>query len=110
MTLNPTALVNEAWLKLASSPSLATTSPLHFKPIVARAMRQVPVEAARRRHSDKRGGGQAVLVTVDGVPGKTVSCVEDLLALDEALRELGSVEPRQAALVESRFFLKAGDR
>src|SRR4029450_1136008 len=56
-TLSPTALVNEAWLKLADSPALARTSPLHFKRIAARAMRQVLVEAARRRNADKRGGG-----------------------------------------------------
>src|ERR1700733_11514707 len=63
-TLNPTALVNEAWLKLASS-HLATTSKLHFKRIAARAMRQVLVEAARRRNADKRGGGGANFVTFD---------------------------------------------
>src|SRR5438309_10087803 len=56
-TLTPTALVNEAWLKLASSPRFATTSRLHFKRIAARAMRQVLVEAARRRNAGKRGSG-----------------------------------------------------
>ena len=50
-TLSPTALVNEAWLKLAESPSFATTSRLHFKRIAARAMRQVLIEAARRRQA-----------------------------------------------------------
>jgi RNA polymerase sigma factor (TIGR02999 family) len=54
-TLSPTALVNEAWLKLADSPSLASTSRLHFKRIAARAMRQVLIEAARRRQARKRG-------------------------------------------------------
>ena len=53
-TLNPTALVNEAWLKLASSPNFATTSRLHFKRIAARAMRQVLIEAARRRNAGRR--------------------------------------------------------
>ncbi len=57
-TLSPTALVNEAWLKLAGSPQVAATSRLHFKRIAARAMRQVLVEAARRRNAGKRGGGQ----------------------------------------------------
>ncbi len=103
-TLNATALVNEAWLKLASSPSFATTSPLHFKRIAARAMRQVLVEAARRRHSDKRGGGRAIFVTLTGLPGKASSCGEDLLTLEDALQELERIEPRQATLVESRFF------
>ncbi len=54
-TLNPTALVHEAWLKLAGSPGLAATSELHFKRMAARAMRQVLIEAARRRKSLKRG-------------------------------------------------------
>src|SRR5208282_5882289 len=52
-TLSPTALVNEAWLKLAKSPGVAT-SQMHFKRIAARAMRQLLVEAARRRNSRKR--------------------------------------------------------
>src|SRR5947209_16610228 len=65
-SLNPTALVNEAWLKLANSPRFASTSRLHFKRIAARAMRQVLVEAARRRNAGKRGGGQGfALVTFD---------------------------------------------
>ena len=51
-TIDPTALVNEAWLKLAGTPGLASTSPLHFRRIAARAMRQVLVEAARRRHAE----------------------------------------------------------
>lgn len=54
-TLSPTGLVNEAWLKLASSPPLHLSSRLHFKRVAARAMRQVLIEAARRRQADKRG-------------------------------------------------------
>ena len=61
VTLSPTALVNEAWVKLANSMPLAATSQLHFKRIAARAMRQVLIEAARRRNSHKRGGeGEAI--------------------------------------------------
>src|SRR5258708_7576525 len=59
-TLNPTALVHEAWLKLANSPPFVSTSNLHFKRIAARAMRQLLVESARRRKSQKRGGEQSV--------------------------------------------------
>jgi len=66
VTLSPTALVNEAWVKLANSMPLAATSQLHFKRIAARAMRQVLIEAARRRNSHKRGGeGEAIFVTFD---------------------------------------------
>jgi RNA polymerase sigma factor (TIGR02999 family) len=101
-TLNPTALVNEAWLKLAGSPGVTTTSPLHFKRIAARAMRQVLVEAARRRNADKRGGA-AAFVTFDESQAGT-ACERELLGLDTALDELARIEPRQAMMVESRFF------
>ncbi|MGH9348060.1 MAG: ECF-type sigma factor [Vicinamibacterales bacterium] len=103
-TLNPTALVNEAWLKLAGSPEVARASRLHFKRIAARAMRQILVEAARRRNARKRGGGDVVLVTFDESLGQPPSCGDDLLALDVALEELGRIQPRQATMVESRFF------
>jgi DNA-directed RNA polymerase specialized sigma24 family protein len=64
-SLSPTTLVNEAWMKLAGSPAFRSTSPLHFKRIAARAMRQVLVEAARRRHAAKRGGEDGRFVTFD---------------------------------------------
>jgi RNA polymerase sigma factor (TIGR02999 family) len=102
-TLNPTALVNEAWLKLASSPRFGTTSRLHFKRIAARAMRQVLVEAARRRNAQKRGGEGASFVTFDESPAE-VACGQELLGLDSALDELARAQPRQAMMVEGRFF------
>jgi RNA polymerase sigma factor (TIGR02999 family) len=102
-TLSPTALVNEAWLKLHETPGVARMSRLHFKRIAARAMRQVLIEAARRRRAGKRGGG-AALVTFDEALHESATCADDLLALDEALRDLARVQPRQATLVESRFF------
>jgi RNA polymerase sigma factor (TIGR02999 family) len=101
-TLSPTALVNEAWLKLADSPAVADTSPLHFKRIAARAMRQVLVEAARRRTADKRGGGAAVVTFDDAIGSMTTA--DDVLGLDAALEALAKLEPRQALMVESRFF------
>lgn len=102
-TLSPTALVNEAWLKLADSPGLARTSPLHFKRIAARAMRQVLVEAARKRNAHKRGGG-APLVTFDDALSHPESSAAELLDLDAALDALAQLSPRQALIVESRFF------
>jgi RNA polymerase sigma factor (TIGR02999 family) len=101
-TLSPTALVNEAWLKLADSPAVARTSPLHFKRIAARAMRQVLVEAARRRNADKRGGGAAVVTFDDAM--SAIATADDVLGLDAALEALAQIEPRQALMVESRFF------
>jgi RNA polymerase sigma factor (TIGR02999 family) len=103
-SLTPTALVNEAWLKLSRSPEIAATSPLHFKRIAARAMRQVLVEAARRRTARKRGGSDAVFVTFDDSLGAPDRGADELLALDAALDTLAAIEPRQAAMVESRFF------
>jgi RNA polymerase sigma factor (TIGR02999 family) len=105
MTLSPTALVNEAWLKLAKSPGVAAQSPLHFKRIAARAMRQLLIEAARRRNAHKRGGnGEIVLITFDDGLHAAATSGGELLALDAALSELGQFEPRQAAIVEARFF------
>jgi len=102
-SLSPTALVNEAWLKLASSPPFQLTSRLHFKRIAARAMRQVLIEAARRRGARKRGRGFTA-VTFDEAVQAAPSGAEDLLALDAALEQLAQVSPRQATMVESRFF------
>jgi RNA polymerase sigma factor (TIGR02999 family) len=102
-TLTPTALVNEAWIKLAGRPGLGAISRLHFKRIAARAMRQVLIEAARRRNAGKRGGGLAV-ITFDEAIDQPVNGAEELLALNDALTELARLEPRQAMMVESRFF------
>jgi RNA polymerase sigma factor (TIGR02999 family) len=103
--LTPTTLVHEAWIKLAHSPQIADTSPLHFRRIAARAMRQVLVDAARRRHAVRRLDG-AMLVTFDEfVPGMSnLANPRDILALDSALEELSRISARQARLVEGRFF------
>jgi RNA polymerase sigma factor (TIGR02999 family) len=105
LTLSPTALVNEAWLKLAQSPSFAATSQLHFKRVAARAMRQVLIDVARRRNASKRGGdSDVVFVALDESLDRAASSAQDFLALEEALAELERLEPRQAMLVECRFF------
>ena len=101
-SLCPTALVNEAYLKLAESLRFTPASRLHFKRIAARAMRQVLIEAARRRNAAKRGGGCA-RITFDEHLAAT-DCSEDLLALDTALDDLARFHPRQAKMVEYRFF------
>ena len=104
-TLNPTALVHEAWLKLAKSPQFIAQSQLHFKRIAARAMRQLLVESARRRQSQKRGGqGDAVLVAFEDAVGLPATSARDVLKIDSALDELARLNPRQALMVESRFF------
>jgi RNA polymerase sigma factor (TIGR02999 family) len=104
-TLNPTALVHEAWIKLAASPRFHSASPLHFKRIAARAMRQLLVESARRRQSQKRGGdGSVLFVAFDETRGRTSAHDDDILRIDTALEELARINPRQALMVESRFF------
>jgi RNA polymerase sigma-70 factor, ECF subfamily len=103
-TLSPTALVNEAWLKLANAPAFQSASRLHFKRIAARAMRQILIEAARRRRASKRGGDDFSLVTYDDTVEQGASTGRELLALDAALDDLAHVNPRQALLVESRYF------
>ena len=102
-TITPTVLVNEAWLKLAKSPTFHATSRVHFKRIVARAMRQVLVEAARKRNAEKRGG-DALIVTLDESGVEHRSSGDQLLAIDTALEDFARVHPRQAAMVECRFF------
>jgi RNA polymerase sigma factor (TIGR02999 family) len=104
-TLSPTALVNEAWMKLARSPQLRFESPLHFRRIAARAMRQLLVEAARRRLASKRGGdGSVQIVTFDESVHDLAVTENQLLALDAALDELALSAPRQAQMIECRFF------
>lgn len=102
-TLNPTALVNEAYVKLVKSLRVQPESRLHFKRIAARAMRQVLVEASRRRKSLKRGG-EHDLVTFDEAREARPARPDEVLALDVALDQLAKASPRQAVLVECRFF------
>lgn len=102
--ISPTTLVNEVWIKLSASPGVADTSVLHFRRIAGRAMRQVLVDAARRRGAHIHGGGY-LHVTLDpsiGSPG--LANARDILALDAALEILKSIAPRQVLLVEARFF------
>ena len=102
-TQSATALVNEAWLKLSGTPEVAGYSPLHFRRIAARAMRQVLVEAARRRTAEKRGG-QSVPVTLEEAHIVSVETADDLLLLNDSLAELAQMSPRQAQMIELRFF------
>ncbi|ANM29627.1 hypothetical protein ABI59_08615 [Acidobacteria bacterium Mor1] len=102
-TLNPTALVNEAYVRLRRLLRVEPASELHFRRIVAQAMRQVLVEAARRRQSQKRGGDTPFVTFDEERDTWTVAC-DSVIRLDEALDELSRLHPRQALLVECRFF------
>jgi RNA polymerase sigma factor (TIGR02999 family) len=104
-TLTPTVLVNEAWIKMANSSEVGATSRLHFKRIAARAMRQLLIEAARRRGASKRGGEEDVaIITYDESMLPATTTGRELMALNAALEELAKIEPRQAMMVECRFF------
>ncbi len=100
-TLQPTALVHEAWLKLGVGGAPRFESRSHFLHAASRAMRHILVDHARGRNAAKRSGG--VRVTLDeGMAGAGPDV--DLLALDDALEHLAQAEPRWARVVELRFF------
>lgn len=103
-TLQATALVHEAYLRLTPGVKLQWQNRAHFLALVARTMRQILVESARARHAEKRGGAAARAVTLhDELLGHAERSL-DVMALDEALQKLGEVDARQADLVELRFF------
>jgi RNA polymerase sigma-70 factor (ECF subfamily) len=103
-TLQPTALVNEAWLKLVDSDAHRNwESRGHFLAVAARAMRQVLVDHARSRDSEKRGAGRTMLPLDEAVALYGEKEV-DLLALEEALARLAERDKELARLVELRFF------
>lgn len=103
-TLQATALVNEAWLKLAAGRPPAASGREHFLGIAARAMRQVLVDHARRRKAERRGGDR-VRVTLAAAEGPADGHdLDELLALDRALDQLDADEPRLRQVVEYRYF------
>jgi RNA polymerase sigma factor (TIGR02999 family) len=102
-TLQTTALVHEAYLRLMHEQHMPWHNRAHFFAVCAQAMRCVLVDAARARRSRKRGGGMLPLPLDDqrdGTPGLDI----DVLALDEALSELSKAEPRKGKVVELRYF------
>ena len=104
VTLQPTALVNEALMKLLGAAARNFDNRAHFFGAAGRAMRQVLVDRARRRLSDKRGSGEAPLALDVALEISTGSQV-DLLELDTALRQLEALDPLQVRVVELRYFV-----
>jgi RNA polymerase sigma factor (TIGR02999 family) len=102
-TLQPTALANEAYLRLADQTRISWRGRAQFLAIAARAMRQILVDHARRRGAGKRGGGRE-RVTLSDTAATFGQPALDLLALDEALNDLGTLDGRKARVVELRFF------
>jgi RNA polymerase sigma factor (TIGR02999 family) len=101
-TLQPTALVHEAYLRLVTQNSVSWRSRDHFVTVAAQMMRRVLVDHARKHTRNKRGSGlKLAIAEVDGV---TQAEGEDVVALDEVLRRLARRHPQKARVVELRFF------
>ena len=103
-TLQPTALVHEAYLRLVEARDLTWESRAHFFGTAARAMRQILVDHARRRNAAKRGGGAERVTLRSDVGDPEDELAADVIDLHEALERLASNDPDLARLVELRFF------
>jgi RNA polymerase sigma factor (TIGR02999 family) len=102
-TLQPTALVNEVYLRMVDLKSVRWNDRAHFFALSARLMRRILVDLARSRNYQKRGGGMTIVgLDEAGVPAPARG--EDLAALDEALERLATLDPRRSQVVELRFF------
>jgi RNA polymerase sigma factor (TIGR02999 family) len=103
-TLQPTALVHEAFLRLYGGQPAACRDRLHFLTLASRLMRHILVDHARAAHAARRGAGAArvSLAAADAIAAREPA--GDLLALDEALEELAAADARKARVVELRFF------
>jgi len=102
-TLQTTALLNEAYLRLVDNTKPLWQNRTHFVAAAAQLMRRIMVDHARERHSLKRGG-DTLKVTLDEAALVTGTRSEELLALDEALERLGAQDPRKSQIVELRYF------
>jgi RNA polymerase sigma factor (TIGR02999 family) len=102
-TLQPTALVHEAWLRLAGSDHPAWKNRAHFFAAAAEAMRRILIDRARRKHALKRGAGTH-RINLDQIDVATVVDDESLLQVDDALDKLGQLDPQAAELIKLRFF------
>ena len=103
-TLQPTALVHEAWLKLVDAPSQSWQNRAHFFGAAAEAMRRILIARARRKSTQRRGAGVAHL-NVDEFEVAGPAPDDQLLGLSEALDRFAALEPEQAELVKLRYFV-----
>jgi RNA polymerase sigma factor (TIGR02999 family) len=101
--LQATALVHEVYLRLVDVERLTLNNRTHFFAVAGKLMRQILVDHARRQQADKRGGG-ATMMSLDDVSPAAQPTSVDVLALDEALAALASIDARQSQVVELRFF------
>jgi len=103
-TLQPTALVNEVYLRLVDMRRVSWTDRAHFFALAARSMRRILVDRARARSSAKRGGFARTVVLDEARDVADIVNRPDLVALDAALTKLAAVDPRRSQVVELRFF------
>lgn len=103
-TLQPTALVNEAYLKLVDQRSAKWQNRAHFFGISAQLMRRILVDHARQRQAAKRGGSEQQRLSITSIEAIAKQPEVDLLALNEALDELARMDPQQSRIVELKFF------
>jgi RNA polymerase sigma factor (TIGR02999 family) len=104
ITLQPTALVHEAYLRLIGSEDEDWENRAHFFGAAAEAMRRILIDRARAKKSQKRGG-EAKHVSLDGLTEISFEKADELIALDEALKELTEMDIEKAELVKLRFFV-----
>lgn len=102
-TLQPTALVHEAFLRLLGQHSVEWRSRAQFFGVAAQMMRRILVDHARSKYADKRGG-VSIKLDVESLEDVAVGSVVDVVAVDEALKRLAELDPDQARVVELRFF------
>ncbi len=102
-TIQPTALVNEAYLRLAAERAMDWQDRAHFFAVAARLMRFILVDYARRRQARRRGSGQAV-IALDSALEMPDTRLDDVLSIDAALSDLAKVDERKARVVELRVF------
>ncbi len=102
-TLQPTALVHEAYLRLIDQRDLPGESRAHFFGVAASVMRRILIDHARAHRADKRGG-RDVKVPLDEAPALAAENLGYLIEVDQALERLAALDPRQARIVELRFF------
>jgi len=103
VTLQPTALINEAYLKMAGAGNTSFQNRSHFFAVACTAMRQILVNHAKSRHTGKRGSGQ-ISVSLDDVQLSVNQEAAEVVALHEALERLQAIDERKAKVVEMRYF------
>ena len=103
-TLQPTALVNEAYMQLVGQEDKMWQNRSHFYAVAAQVMRRILIDHARSVQAQKRGGGMAHPIPIEFDTPVEVNNVEEVLAVDEALSRLERIDPRQSRIVELRYF------